>query len=376
MKHFTVVLVSSFVITGCMCTDAATIGGSSVHGDGGLVASSGDGGVRPDGGSTSTGKVDAGIEVCGNGYDDDNNGFIDEGCPCVKDQAQTCWTGEAVNRRVGACKDGTQTCTGGGELADWSACANVQLPTAEVPGNCIDEDCDGKAPGCPVGCGGELSEVCDNQIDDNCDGKVDCNDPTCLSNGACTPCVGSQPEVNELCNDGIDNDCNGKADCNEPACANMCTMCTVTNPSEFNCADKVDDDCDGKIDCADPDCRFPGQCGCAVHETACHNGQDDDCDGALDCADVDCEVCTPGANRYCDEPNFCHFGQQTCNSDGTWGKCHEVTPPSQCKAGGIGGIFGTDYDQECCVAAGLCCQNYHSGGGSIGMCGTSVSCKP
>ncbi len=370
-------------LSGCLCAGDATIGGNTVHprdsGAGGGAAGGGSGGGQSgSGGGGGTTSADAGsaTEVCGNGFDDNNNGFVDEGCSCAKDATQPCWTGAANLRHVGACRDGTQTCTAGGELSDWSACANQQLPTAEIEGNCVDEDCDGKAPGCPVGCGGEFPELCDDGADNNCDGKVDCNDPTCLSNAKCTTCANSQPETDTLCNDGYDNDCNGKIDCAEASCAGNCTVCTQQSPSEYNCTDRLDDDCDGKVDCADPDCRYPGVCGCALHETACHNEQDDDCDGTKDCADGDCEICTPGTNRYCDEPTFCHFGQQTCQSDGTWGSCHEVTPPSQCKQGGIFGAFGTDYDQECCVAAGLCCQNYHSGGGSIGSCGNSISCKP
>jgi len=105
MKNLTLVFAGCLLMTGCMCTDAATVGGNNTRPrDGGTLA---DGGsvAGTDGGVTSS---DAGIqnETCGNGFDDNNNGIVDEGCACVKDATQTCWTGEAANRHLGACRVG------------------------------------------------------------------------------------------------------------------------------------------------------------------------------------------------------------------------------------------------------------------------------
>src|SRR5262245_6062674 len=51
-------------------------------------------------------------EVCNNGFDDDCNGLIDDGCACTPGSTQPCYSGSAALRGVGACKDGVSTCMG------------------------------------------------------------------------------------------------------------------------------------------------------------------------------------------------------------------------------------------------------------------------
>jgi hypothetical protein len=191
-------------------------------------------------------------------------------------------------------------------------------------------------------------EVCGNAIDDDGDGLVDegCD---CAASGSSsgefgTPCAG------------------------EPDAA---TGCIPTASSEVTCDDGRDDDCDGLTDCEAPECQVAGQCGCAASETQCGDGMDDDCDGLVDCADEDCGECVPGTTRYCDEPVYCAWGQQTCGPDGRWGKCTEVPTPSGCE-----GFFGFDnfYDQDCCVAHGFCCQAYPANQ-SVGNCQGVAVCS-
>src|SRR5258706_611724 len=64
------------------------------------------------------------------------------------------------------------------------------------------------------------------------------------------------------------------------------------------------------------------------------------------------DACKSGSNRWCDEPIYCAWGQQTCGPDGAWGACVEVTskPP---------GCDTDAYNPDCCVAAGQCCQAYN-----------------
>ena len=78
-----------------------------------------------------------------------------------------------------------------------------------------------------------------------------------------------------------------------------------------------------------------------------------------------CE-CVPGATRWCDEPVYCAWGQQTCAPDGTWGSCVEVNlKPTGCTSDG--------YDSGCCVTAGECCQDSSvAGGPSIGNCSAII----
>ena len=45
-------------------------------------------------------------EICGNGFDDDGNGLVDDGCDCAVGTSRGCWLGPPENRNVGACHDG------------------------------------------------------------------------------------------------------------------------------------------------------------------------------------------------------------------------------------------------------------------------------
>src|SRR5262245_59165549 len=94
-------------------------------------------------GGTST----PGTETC-NGMDDDGDGTIDEGCACAEGASQSCWPGPASARGRGICADGAQACDAGPEFGAWGACEGAVLPGTEIEGNCIDEDCNGDAPGC------------------------------------------------------------------------------------------------------------------------------------------------------------------------------------------------------------------------------------
>lgn len=272
----TAVLVSAFLLL-ASCTEPVGRPGTRGH----------DASVpRGDGGGTP-----AATETC-NGTDDDRDGLVDEDCSCGTGATQACWPGDPALRGRGACADGAQSCLMGVEFGAWGACEGATLPSAEVEGNCVDEDCDGNLPGCSTPCG-EF----------------------------------------ETCGNGVDDDCNELTDCEDPAC-----------------------DC--PIDCS----RQPERCSCE-------------------------ERCIAGTQRYCDEPEFCAWGLQDCGPDGRWGACTETRMiPSECiEEPPIPLPFPTPttYDPECCVRAGLCCQNYgHDPSlgidASIGSCAGRVErvCEP
>jgi hypothetical protein len=88
-------------------------------------------------------------EICGNGIDENLNGFVDEGCVCTFGASQPCFGGPPSKQNAPECHKGTQTCAGSGEFPGWSKC-------------------DGWACGTVT-----LTEICDNQLDDDCDGQID-----------------------------------------------------------------------------------------------------------------------------------------------------------------------------------------------------------
>lgn len=88
-------------------------------------------------------------EACGNGLDDDLNGFVDENCSCTAGATQPCFNGPPSQASAPNCHKGTQACSGTSEFQAWGPCEN--------------SGCDAVT----------RQEVCNNNIDDNCDGRTD-----------------------------------------------------------------------------------------------------------------------------------------------------------------------------------------------------------
>ena len=89
-------------------------------------------------------------DVCGDGLDNDLNGFVDEVCPCNLAQTQPCFGGYPSQATDPVCRKGTQTCKGSTEFHSWGPCEGWlcgQVPPPE--------------------------EICDNMKDDDCDNLID-----------------------------------------------------------------------------------------------------------------------------------------------------------------------------------------------------------
>jgi len=138
---------------GCTVTTRPDGGGGGGGGDGGPGGR--DGGVV----NFETGPVNpcspgcGPEELCGdgndgNGLDDNCDGRVDEGCPCVPGTTRTCFAGPPDRRDIGACADGIEYCS---EFGIYEGCGNGVAPSAEACDG-VDNDCNGSTddglPGC------------------------------------------------------------------------------------------------------------------------------------------------------------------------------------------------------------------------------------
>jgi hypothetical protein len=80
-------------------------------------------------------------DACDNVFDDDCDGHVNNGCPCMPGQTVACYDGSDATRNVGACHDGMHSCNPDGD--GFGPCGGQQLPAAEDYSKLGDENCDG-----------------------------------------------------------------------------------------------------------------------------------------------------------------------------------------------------------------------------------------
>ncbi|MBN1947821.1 MAG: hypothetical protein JW797_19295 [Bradymonadales bacterium] len=95
--------------------------------------------------------VPTGSEICGNGFDDNCDGQVDEGCSCSPEGGtQYCYPGDPSHLSVPntTCQPGTQTC----HLEFWGDCEDAVGPEpADYCGDLLDNNCNGEIDeGCGV----------------------------------------------------------------------------------------------------------------------------------------------------------------------------------------------------------------------------------
>jgi len=287
-------------------------------------------------------------EICGDGIDNNCNGVIDEGCPCLAGSFRTCYDGPSETLGVGTCRSGYQACENG----EWGPCEGQRLPQPETICNGQDTNCNGVADeGLTNACGqcGPVPlEICGDGLDNNCNGVIDegcdCDDrtnqpcysgpPQTLGRGICvggrfdcidgewTACFGEVLPEPEIC-DGIDNNCNGFID---EGVRNACGGC---GPVPQEICDGIDNNCNGVID---EGVRLPcGLCPDEVGEEICGDGFDNNCNGFVD------EGCPCGigdASCYPGPPEragigACQVGSRSCDISGEfWGACEGFVLPT------------------------------------------------
>jgi len=207
----------------------------------------------------------------------------------------------------------------------------ICIPSTEICGNSIDEDCDSiPDDNCS-------SQECVNGQTQSCfsgnpvfSGIGECRNGTmACANGLWGPCVGAVYPQPEVC-DGLDNNCDGAADenlgsttCGIGACENTMPnciggtlqSCVPRTPSPEIC-DGIDNDCNGVVDdnCTPPD------------GTLCDDGN------ACTLDDTYLSGQCAGTPKNCDDGNQCTI--DTCDSNSAG--CTYTSVPDGTNCGTIG----------------------------------------
>jgi Putative metal-binding motif len=130
--------------------------------------------------------------ACGPTISNNNDGGADS---CNPGDTQTCYDGPPGTAGVGTCTQGTQTC---GSDHQWGTCDNEVIPTGEVCGNGVDENCNG---------------MVDEDVDADGDGFTTCGGDCCDSaNDGCGDPSKVNPGAFEAPGNGVDDDCDGMVD--------------------------------------------------------------------------------------------------------------------------------------------------------------------
>jgi len=323
------------------------------------------------------------------GIDQDCSGSADDqklkdgtSCTCTANDVRQCSQDSGgrpiawpLNKPVGACKYGSQTCLTDGT---WGPCTDAVGPTQETC-NQLDDDCnglkdDGPAPDhVPVdavyfaydGDNDQHARIPDKDyaLVHACSFNAPSAAPAACLMGSlagcalgktvqecCPPnrwkfaaslqsddCNDQNAQVNptapELC-DGIDNDCNSKPDegciCKPNEVDSQCSQTSNGAPITWPKGAPVGACKYGTRSCSS-DGKSWGSCNGAISPAAVDNcaksGSDDNCNGV---ANDGCGCVAPKTQSCGKNVGSCTLGTSSCQTDGTWGNCiGGITPKAQ-----------------------------------------------
>jgi hypothetical protein len=167
-------------------------------------------------------------DTCAVNNDDNCNGIVNEGCPCVSGESRSCKDAGAL----GKCATGTQACTGAG---GWGGCSIVPASKDGCTTNKDDETCNGKTnEGC-VCLQGETRTCAQAGLVGKCAAAGATE--TCSAAGAWGACSVA-PSASDTCVSGNNDNCAGAA--NEGCqCINGVTKrpCGACNDGTQVCTD-------------------------------------------------------------------------------------------------------------------------------------------
>ncbi|TNF75051.1 MAG: hypothetical protein EP299_06505, partial [Acidobacteria bacterium] len=214
-------------------------------------------------------------------------GLGENACSCSAD------CGSPPPSETGFCGDGVDN-----DCDAQPDCSDSDCSTDPACAFCGDGTCDpGETPcDCVADCGSPASDeigFCNDGVDNDCDSQLDCADSDCSGDPVCASCGDSTCDPGEnscscdadcgappgseigLCTDAIDNDCDTLLDCGDPDCAADAACSTCGNGA----CEPGESPCDCPSDCGGPPASETGFCA---------DGIDNDCDGDVDCDDLDC----------------------------------------------------------------------------------------
>ena len=264
------------------------------------------------------------------------------GCVCATSGAsRPCFPGDASNRNVGTCKDGTQTCTSAGESKTWGACTGAVVPQKEVCTDALDHDCNGLAgckdpscatdPACNTACkDGDVRDCYDGPAGTVGVGTCKAGTQKCVGGAWAAACDGEVLPTAEVCSDAKDHNCNHLAGC-------LDLFVCILDPA-----------------CQEP-CKKPLDPGCVCAEGSgdsalCPKGTHAVSGGPV-APNLECCPCTPSD---CGIPNCC--GETMCKGDPKCGSVTCGTLPASCggKVSADCDDFPEDCDEPCCECYGSC----------------------